>query len=250
MSDTNDYGRIPSSDSNNYGNYGTSSSPGNDGAQTNNGYSQSGNQPPTYGTQQGNYGYPNTPQPPSYSRQLGYVDGAEPEKPVAPKTVKIARLLVFIFAGLSLISSIGQLFYPEIYSAGMGESGINEATQQNFETAVMVISGIFQVVIIGLYIFFAIMMAKGANWARIVLTVLMAFGTLSVLSAPVMSFTTSFLESLGIEGTELPLWMIIVSTISGIVSIAFLVYAWRKPSNEFFAKSRARKQWEIFNQYR
>lgn len=261
MSDQNDYGQIPSSDSNNYGNLNGNntgshaSAPHNSGAQ-NPGYQNSGAQSSYAGNyQQGNYGqsngaqnsngYPVPNQPPSYSGAMGYSNGAEPEKPATPKTLKIASYFIYGTILLGIIGLIMQLMNPEdlMQQAGMNStdlegSGLTESDMENFVQIGMWVGVAWSVVQYGLTIMFTIFMLRGANWARIVLTILMAFNVFSVLSLPLA----------GVLGY--PIGVAILQTIIGLLAIGAIVYMFLRPSNEFFRKMRERKQWLAFNQYR
>lgn len=267
MSDQNDYGQIPSSDNNNYGNLnGTNagshaSAPHNSGAQ-NPGFQNPGAQSSYAGNygqqgnyQQGNYGQPNGTQnsngypvpnqPPSYAGAMGYSNGAEPEKPATPKTVKIASYFIYGTILLGIIGLIMQLMNPEdlMQQAGMNStdlegSGLDESDMENFFQIGMWVGVGWAVIQYGLTIMFTIFMLRGANWARIVLTILMVFGAFGILSLPLAALL------------DVPMGIAAVETISGLLCIGAIVYMFLRPSNEFFRKMRERKQWLAFNQYR
>lgn len=267
MSDQNDYGQIPSSDNNNYGNLNGNnagshtSAPHNSGAQ-NPGFQNPGTQSSYAGNygqqsnyQQGNYGQPNGTQnsngypvpnqPPSYAGAMGYSNGAEPEKPATPKTLKIASYFIYGTILLGIIGLIMQLMNPEdlmqqtgINSIDLEGSGLTESDLQGFMQWGIWLAVIWIVIQSGLTIMFTIFMLRGANWARIVLTILMAFGIFNILAIPMAGLLG---YSMGVAA---------LSTISGLLCIGAIVYMFLRPSNEFFRKMRERKQWLAFNQYR
>lgn len=267
MSDQNDYGQIPSSDNNNYGNLNGNnagshtSAPHNSGAQS----SYAGNYGQTHYGQQGNYqqgnyqqgnygqpngtsnsnGYPVPNQPPSYAGAMGYSNGAEPEKPATPKTLKIASYFIYGTILLGIIGLIMQLMNPEAFMqrAGMNSadfegSGLTESDVENFFQIGMWVGVAWAVIQYGLTIMFTIFMLRGANWARIVLTILMVFGAFGILSLPLAALL------------DVPMGIAAIETISGLLCIGAIVYMFLRPSNEFFRKMRERKQWLAFNQYR
>lgn len=272
MSDQNNYGNVPSADGNDYGdyrgagNYSNESAQhvasGHDGArhhtaehnqqggfqneQFQNGAPQYQNTAQHQNTAQyQNQGFGQT-QPPSYSGHMGYNNGVEPEKPATPKTLKIASWLIYAGIALSIISSIYQLMNMgafmenQMNQAGLTEKDLEEMgmTAQSFGQIVGWATLIFEIVWAALIVMFTIFMLKGANWARIVLTIINAFGVFSIFSAIVV-IVTGQSAVMGLLGT-----------LGGLLSIATLVFMWLKPSNFFFAKMRERKQWQAFNQYR
>ncbi|GAA1047508.1 hypothetical protein [Rothia amarae] len=267
MSDQNDYGQIPSSDNNNYGNLnGTNagshaSAPHNSGAQ-NPGFQNPGAQSSYAGNygqqgnyQQGNYGQPNGTQnsngypvpnqPPSYAGAMGYNNGVEPEKPATPKTLKIASYFIYGTILLGIIATILQLSNPDalMQQAGITEedlsgSGLSSEDMESFTRMIMWAGAIWAVIQYALTIMFTVFMLRGANWARIVLTILMVFGAFGILSLPLAALL------------DVPMGIAALSTISGLLCVGAIVYMFLRPSNEFFRKMRERKQWLAFNQYR
>jgi len=267
MSDQNDYGQIPSSDNNNYGNLNGNnagshaSAPHNSGAQ-NPGFQNPGAQSSYAGNygqqgnyQQGNYGQPNGTQnsngspvpnqPPSYAGAMGYSNGAEPEKPATPKTLKIASYFIYGTILLGIIATILQLSNPDalMQQAGITEedfsgSGLSSEDMESFTRMIMWAGAIWAVIQYALTIMFTVFMLRGANWARIVLTILMVFGAFGILSLPLAALL------------DVPMGIAAVETISGLLCIGAIVYMFLRPSNEFFRKMRERKQWLAFNQYR
>lgn len=267
MSDQNDYGQIPSSDNNNYGNLNGNnagshtSAPHNSGAQ-NPGFQNPGAQSSYAGNygqqgnyQQGNYGQPNGTQnsngypvpnqPPSYAGAMGYSNGAEPEKPATPKTLKIASYFIYGTILLGIIATILQVSNPDalMQQAGITEedlsgSGLSSEDMESFTRMGMWAGAIWAVIQYALTIMFTVFMLRGANWARIVLTILMAFGIFNILAIPMAGLLG---YSMGVAA---------LSTISGLLCIGAIVYMFLRPSNEFFRKMRERKQWLAFNQYR
>lgn len=272
MSDQNNYGNVPATGGNDYGDYrgagnysNSNTQPvasGQNGAQHRNAeQNQHGgfqneqwqNEAPQYqngaqypnAAQYQNQGFGQT-QPPSYSGHMGYNNGVEPEKPATPKTLKIASWLIYAGIALSIISSIyqitnmGTLMENQMNQTGFTEKDLEDMgmTLQSFGQIVGWATLIIEIVWAALVIMFTVFMLKGANWARIVLTIIKAFGVFSIFSA------------IAVIATGQSAVMGLLGTLGGLLSIATLVFMWLKPSNFFFAKMRERKQWQAFNQYR
>ncbi|WP_346846068.1 hypothetical protein [uncultured Rothia sp.] len=176
---------------------------------------------------------------------MGYTNGAEPEKPLAPKTVKIASWLVYLTVLIGIISNLMQVLNPTMVAeqaglndAALSDSGLSASEVDKFFQIGMWVGVIMAFCYYALLVLFAVFMVKGANWARIVLTILCGFEAFSILSIPFALLL------------ETPMSLAILSTVSGAVSIAIIVLIFLRPSNTFFRKMRERKQWLAFNQYR
>lgn len=254
MSNQNDYGNIPTADNNDYGNFqgsqaGSQPAPAQPAYEGNYGnhnqpfaQDNQGQTAPAYGNQAG---YPATNQPPSYAGAMGYNNGVEPEKPATPKSLKIASWLIYATVLAGLIGTIIQLSNPD---ALMQQAGLNETDLQgtgmsaeDMEKATTIgawVGGIIAIIQYALTIMFTIFMLKGANWARIVLTILLAFSVFNIFAIPLASFMGYSMAAA------------VTSTIGGLLALGAIIFMFLRPSNEFFRKMRERKQWLAFNQYR
>lgn len=171
-------------------------------------------------------GFPSAPPPPAYP-----VDGTgAPAAPVAlgepPRTVNIAFWLYVVGAVLSVVSGI-------ITIATIGSTRdaaleqIRNSPNANGQNAQALVDGIIAAATIWaivtlifwavVFVLFAYFMRRGANWARIVLTVLTALSLLNVLAG----YGVGFLQF--------------------AATVVALVLIWLRPSSEYFAAVRASK---------
>lgn len=213
---------------------------------------------------QPNYTYPNQPQPPQYTGQYQqaphtgqYQQGSAPgyaqaygqqlpehmEKPLVPKVLKTAALLVYCMVGLSIISELlGVFFYQEIQAQaadrfasllGVTDFQNGVASQEAFETQVQTVGTViglsFSLLINGAVAFMAYLMVKGHNWARIVLTIHAALTATGVFGV-ILWFV--FFH-----------WSMLVSFLAAVLAIAALCFFWQRPANEYMQRSRIYKQW-------
>ena len=176
-----------------------------------------------------NQGFPAAPPPPpaAYPASNGSTAGAPVTAPTAPpRTVNIAFWLYVAGAVLSVISGI-------ITVATIGGQrdqflrsvqDTNQTNGQNAQAVVdAVIAGATVWAIITLifwavtFVLFAFFMRRGANWARIILTVLTALSLLNILAGYGVGF------------------------IQFAATVVALVLMWLRPSNEYFSAVKATK---------
>jgi heme/copper-type cytochrome/quinol oxidase subunit 1 len=149
---------------------------------------------------------------------------AAPSAP--PRTVNIAFWLYVVGAVLSVISGI-----VTIATIGSTRDSaleqIRNSPQANGQNAQALVDGIIAAATIWaivtlifwavVFVLFAFFMRRGANWARIVLTVLTALSLLNVLAG----YGVGFLQF--------------------AATVVALVLIWLRPSSEYFAAVRASK---------
>lgn len=167
------------------------------------------------------------PPPPAYPAGGGAYAGAPVAAPSAPpRTVNIAFWLYVVGAVLSVVSGI-------ITLATIGAQrdqaldAVRNSDQANGQNAQSLVDGIIAAAtvwaIITLifwavtFVLFAYFMRRGANWARIVLTVLTALSLLNILAG----YGVGFLQF--------------------AATVVAVVLMWLRPSNEYFAAVRASK---------
>ncbi|WP_314149708.1 hypothetical protein, partial [uncultured Leifsonia sp.] len=173
---------------------------------------------------------PAPPAPPAPGAFPAY--GSAPAAPVAaptavPNTVNIAFWLYIASAVLSVVSGI-----VTVVSAGAGRQSALDQLQRNgtdlngqnaqqvvdaiigFAVTWSIITLIFWAIV---FVLFAFFLRRGANWARIVLTVLTALSLLNIIPG----FPFGLLQVLA--------------------SIVALVLIWLRPSSEWFAAIKASK---------
>lgn len=186
------------------------------------GYPQQGGFP-----QQGGYpqqGQPGFPPPPP----LGYGDTAAAVK---PKAVDTAYLLWLVAAGLSILSNIIGFFTAQALAESvakdiLGTSELDPAFKTALSNSATPSYGgiIFSLVISAVWIVVVMQMRKGANWARILLTVLGAISLLFGIIGIWVFFGLGFLGLLqGVLG------------LAGYAAIAgAIVFMFNSESNRYF----------------
>jgi len=172
-------------------------------------------------------GFPTAPPPPAYPTDATGAPAAPVVAPSAPpRTVNIAFWLYVVGAVLSVVSGI-------ITIATIGSTRdaaleqIRNSPNANGQNAQALVDGIIAAATIWaivtlifwavVFVLFAYFMRRGANWARIVLTVLTALSLLNVLAG----YGVGFLQF--------------------AATVVALVLIWLRPSSEYFAAVRASK---------
>ncbi|WP_237224300.1 hypothetical protein [Rothia nasisuis] len=210
------------------------------------------NAPQQYGAPQGQY--TNQESYATFAQAYGQGLPAHMEEPVAPKPLKTATMMMYIIIALGLLGSVLQIFYYEEIQRGTangllsllsgGTSAGEQATLESEITLqanppatsiVFVIGLIFSLIWSALLVMFTVFMAKGRNWARIVLTIIAAIQILSLLG--VVSFFLYFH------------WTLLLDPIVGALSIVFLVFAWKRPVSHYMQQVRSYRQWKLQSAY-
>lgn len=171
-------------------------------------------------------GLPSAPPPPDYPAAGTGV----PATPVAvgepPRTVNIAFWLYVVGAVLSVVSgiitiaTIGSTRDAALEQIRNSPQANGQSIQSLADAAIAFAVGFTVVTLIFwavVFVLFAFFMRRGANWARIVLTVLTALSLLNVLAG----YGVGFLQF--------------------AATVVALVLIWLRPSNEYFAAVRASK---------
>ncbi|MGI8881710.1 MAG: hypothetical protein ACR2KJ_14640 [Jatrophihabitans sp.] len=141
----------------------------------------------------------------------------------APPPVKNAVLLMYIRAGLGVISLIALFATKSSLKKQIAKDHSYDADKLNsLVNTAIVIGAVLGVIFIVLYVLLAMQVAKGKNWARIVTWVVSAIGVLSLLGA--LGNSTAFTK--------------ILSIIGGLLSIAIIVLLAMGPSNQYFARKQ------------
>lgn len=171
-------------------------------------------------------GFPSAPPPPAYPAGAGTPAAPATAPSAPPRTVNIAFWLYVVGAVLSVISGI-----VTIATIGSTRDSaleqIRNSPQANGQNAQALVDGIIAAATIWaivtlifwavVFVLFAFFMRRGANWARIVLTVLTALSLLNVLAG----YGVGFLQF--------------------AATVVALVLIWLRPSSEYFAAVRASK---------
>lgn len=161
-------------------------------------------------------------QPPAFTAQPGGVPGAT-EAVVAPRQVVIGFWLYIAAAVLSVISLIIAL----AASGGARDAVVAQLTEQGVEVSDSAINALigasigvsifFAVVWTAAFVLFAFFMKRGANWARIVLTVITVLSLVNVFSG------------FGLGAVQV------------VASVIATVLIWLRPASEYFNAVKARK---------
>lgn len=171
--------------------------------------------------------------------------GTQSEMPARPKTVQISFWLYILTALLGLVGMILSIsIYPALRATALEQVREQLAAQGQedvlppgtFETILDVSFGIgiaIGVVGILLYVLFGIFAFRGANWARIVLTVLAG---LSVLLTILGLATSAVPVSSDVPSAQLPVppgsWVLSVAQQVSLVVATVLL--WLATSNDWF----------------
>lgn len=146
-------------------------------------------------------------------------------------TVQGAFWIYVLVAALSLVSIVLVLtdgtFVRAIDEAGTGNDGIDV---ESLVSAVKVTTIVIAVIFLALYLFFAVKMRNGRNWARIVLTVLSALSVVSRFS--VSSTVTVNGQEYSSNSNAISGW------IGAIAALVAIVLMYLPASNAYFSPRR------------
>lgn len=145
-------------------------------------------------------------------------DSVPQTKGPAPASVKTAVKLIWASVALGVISTIVTfIFLNDIIDATVGDSsGVNRDAARSGAIIGAIVGLIFSVVIAVLFAYF---ISKGANWARIVYTVLLGIGIL--------------INLFGLLGSQ-PTVLLAITVLSLVLSVAILFFLYRPDSNTYF----------------
>lgn len=152
--------------------------------------------------------YPASPEPEPTTQTRG----------TAPESVRTAVKLIWANIALGVLSALVTFVLLDniVDTALEGTSGLDRDAAQ-----LSVIGGtiVGLVVSVGLAALFAYFISKGANWARIIYTVLTVLGIL--------------LSLLGLLSTQ-PVILLLLSVVGLALSVAILFFLYRPDSNAYF----------------
>lgn len=173
-------------------------------------------------------------QPPSYGSMPppGYPSDESP--PATPPTnVQRAVTCLYALAAVQVLSLVYSLTSTDSTRDAIREADTS-LSDSEVSTALafgLIVVALFGAVFVGLYVLCGRKMQSGRNWARITATVLT--GLLLMLGA--LSLAGGAL----VEGDDAVTTFL--TLIELILAIAFLVLAWTKPANDYFAAAGARR---------
>lgn len=182
--------------------------------------------------------------PPAYPGYPGYPGGypanalPQQQRPKPPSTVTAAFGLYVLGAVLSVASmvmAVNSSVFDEIIRDAAGGAGVGGMSAASFISMTKTITIAVGVLFAALFLAFALVMYRGYNWARIVLTVLSALSVISAIGGVGGSSATYNGRSYQIEGA----WM---GWVTGICAAAGIVLMYLAASNRYFTAARiARK---------
>lgn len=139
-----------------------------------------------------------------------------------PQSVQRAVVLIWVNIALSVLSFLLTFVYLDESVEDAVASAEASGLQVDADAARIgaIVFGVILFLVFGaLYVLLAIFIRKGANWARIVWTVLAAIGILVGL--------------FGLFG-EQPVLLLIIGLVSLVITVVVLVLLWMKDSNAYF----------------
>lgn len=182
------------------------------------------------------YPPPGGPQYPPPGQQYQYPGGGQyggmgqaPPKPTKPVFIERAVQLMYVGAGLSVLSLVlGVAQNGSIKTQLQNQNPTYDASKINSLVAATIAVLIVGALIgVGLWVMNAIAVSKGHSWGRIVGTVFWGIATLVTLVN--LAQTTA-------SGVK------VVSVLEWLVGLVIVVLLWRKPSSDFFTDSAAYRQ--------
>ncbi len=160
------------------------------------------------------------PQYPSYPTGPG--DGSQPPSATVarPSQVDLAIKLVWGLVALSLVSTVATFFMLDtIVDQALEDPNVaGSVDADTIRAGAVVGAAIGLVITVGLYALLAFFLGRGANWARIVYSVLAALGV------------TISLFSLGNQ----PAVLLVLTVVQLGLTVGILYLLWQKESSAFF----------------
>ena len=162
--------------------------------------------------------HPLPPAPPP-SEWQGQPAATEP-----PQAIKTAVTVVWAVVVLSVLSVILTFLYLDDLVEAAGEN-LTSAEQDAARSFAIVVAIITLLVFGALWVVCGVFLRKGANWARIVLTVLSVLGL-----------------AFGLFGlfVDQPAIFLVLGVVELVLYVVLLYFLWRKESTDFINAHRAR----------
>jgi lysylphosphatidylglycerol synthetase-like protein (DUF2156 family) len=158
------------------------------------------------------------PPPPSE----GYGQAVTPAEP--PPAIKTSVNIVWAVVALVVLGTILTLLSLDDIVDSVG-TDLTSDERDAARTGAIVGAIVALVIFGGLWTVLAIFLRRGANWARIVLTVLAALGL-------VLGLLTL--------GGNLPAVLLVIRLVQMALYVALIVFMWRPESSQYIAGQRAR----------
>lgn len=149
-----------------------------------------------------------------------------------PKAVDSAFQAVLASVGISAVGTVVTVLLDRATLTSWVTETVNSLPPEQRVSAAslvgrtQVILGFSVVVFIGLFVFFAVKMRAGRNWARVLLTIYTALGV------------WSFLTAIASSGAELKLIWSLAEVAFGVTAV---IYMFRPESTKYFAAVKERR---------
>ncbi|QZY28260.1 hypothetical protein [Nocardioides coralli] len=158
--------------------------------------------------------------------------GAQPSSGQGPRPqpVDLAVKLIWIMIGLSVVGALVTFVsLDSIVDQALEDAGVSESLDAGAVRTGAVMGAVVGLVIsVGLYALLAVFIGKGANWARIVYTVLAGLG----IALSLLGFLTG-----GVGGQ--PILLTLISLVSLGLTIWVLALLWSSESSGWFKQPRS-----------
>ena len=161
---------------------------------------------------------------PAYGQAPAAYPGHATGKPPMPRPVSLAVKLMYVGAGLSILSVIAQfVMQDQMRELIEAQPGMDSETVDAALSIGLVLGVVFGLIGAGIWVLNAVFNAKGKNWARILSTVLAGLSIVFTL----FGFTQ-----------PAPTLSRILSVLGMLLALAIVVLLWR-PENKPFYESPA-----------
>lgn len=181
-------------------------------------------------------GYPGQqPYPSGPSGHGGYGAGVLPDPPVRPQTVVIAFwcwIATVVVSVIGLFITLNSPIWEQAIAYGARQSNAANINVESLVNGLKIVTVVIALVLIGVYLLFAVKMYGGRNWARIVLTI---FGVLGALSALTPTSRTVTVNS-QVYDVNTGAW---ASYVTALLAVVAIVLMYLPQSNPYFKQSLA-----------
>lgn len=151
-----------------------------------------------------------------------------------PQTVRRAVVLILVNIALSALGLVLSFLYVDELVEATSDADANAAILDAARALAIGVGVVGFLIFGGLYLLLAIFIRKGANWARIVWTVLTV---LSLVFAAIGLFVDQPFSGPSLDAAQM-LAPQIIRVVSLLLSFCALVLLWAKDSNAYFRGSR------------
>jgi hypothetical protein len=146
----------------------------------------------------------------------------QPARGEAPPSIRRAVSLVWAVVALSVLTAALQFLYIDDIVQATIEAQPDAGISADAARTTILLSGVVFLVLFGaLWVLLGVFLNRGANWARIVLTILAGIGVLFGLL------------NLGGAGGSQPLMLTVTGLVSVVLQAALLYYLWQRDASAY-----------------